>query len=91
LSARYFYDSGEVSGDGRLVNAAITTDYNGTWRIGYRGQARLRLPGHSGRRVSSELGQADVNAPATGYMWDNLASHGLTCRDYSEYIAVCAR
>ena len=34
-----------------------------------------------------ELGQADVDAPATGYMWDNLASHGLTYRDYGEYIA----
>jgi len=27
-----------------------------------------------------------VNEPATGYIWDNVASHGLTYRDYGEFI-----
>src|SRR4029077_14935452 len=29
----------------------------------------------------------DVNPPAPGNMWDTLASHNLTYRDYGEYIA----
>ncbi len=85
-----FYDSGEVSGDGHdWSNAAITSDYNEkTWQIGYRGHERTY---DSGGTVADEfpleLGEPDVDAPATGYIWDNLASHGLTYRDYGEYIA----
>lgn len=85
-----FYDSGEVSGDGHdWSNAAITTDYNEkTWQIGYRSQERVYdYQGTVADEFPLELGQADVDAPATGYMWDNLASHGLTYRDYGEYIA----
>ena len=85
-----FYDSGEVSGDGHdWSNAAITTDYNEkTWQIGYRSQERIYdYQGTVADEFPLELGEADVDAPATGYMWDNLASHGLTYRDYGEYIA----
>jgi hypothetical protein len=85
-----FYDSGEVSGDGHdWSNAAITSDYNEkTWQIAYRGHERIYdYQGTVADEFPLELGEADVDAPATGYLWDNLASHGLTYRDYGEYIA----
>ncbi len=85
-----FYDSGEVSGDGHdWSNAAITTDYNEkTWQIGYRGSERTYdYQGTVADEFPLELGESDVNAPTTGYIWDNVASHGLTYRDYGEYIA----
>ena len=28
----------------------------------------------------------DVNEPATGYLWGNLARHQLTYRNYGEYV-----
>ncbi len=85
-----FYDSGEVSGDGHdWSNAAITSDYNEkTWQIAYRGHERIYdYQGTVADEFPLELGEPDVNAPATGYIWDNLANHGLTYRDYGEYIA----
>ncbi len=85
-----FYDSGEVSGDGHdWSNAAITSDYNEkTWQITYRGHERTYdYGGTVADEIPLELGEPDVDAPATGYIWDNLASHGLTYRDYGEYIA----
>jgi len=30
--------------------------------------------------------EPDVNEPGTGYIWDNVAAHGLTYRDYGEFI-----
>jgi DNA-binding beta-propeller fold protein YncE len=85
-----FYDSGEVSGDGHdWSNAAITSDYNEkTWQIGYRGHERIYdYQGTVADEFPLELGEPDVDAPATGYIWDNLAGHGLTYRDYGEFIA----
>jgi DNA-binding beta-propeller fold protein YncE len=85
-----FYDSGEVSGDGHdWSNAAITSDYNEkTWQIVYRGQERTYdYQGTVADEFPLELGEPDVDAPATGYIWDNLASHGVTYRDYGEYVA----
>ena len=85
-----FYDSGEVSGDGHdWSNAAITSDYNEkTWQIGYRGRERTYdYGGTVADEFPLEHGEPDVDAPATGYMWDNLATHGLTYRDYGEYIS----
>jgi DNA-binding beta-propeller fold protein YncE len=85
-----FYDSGEVSGDGHLWStAAITTDYNEkTWPIAYRGNERT---GDFGGVVAGELplehNEPDVADPATGFLWDNLAHHGLTYRDYGEYVS----
>ncbi|MGZ4732947.1 MAG: YncE family protein, partial [Terriglobales bacterium] len=84
-----FYDSGEVSGDGHdWSNAAITSDYNEkTWQIAYRGKERVYdYQGTVADEFPLELGEPDVNAPGTGYLWDNLASHGLTYRDYGEFI-----
>jgi DNA-binding beta-propeller fold protein YncE len=84
-----FYDSGEVSGDGHDWSmAAIASDYNeNTWQIAYRGKERTY---DFGGTVADEfpLGhdEADVDAPGTGYIWDNVASHGLSYRDYGEFV-----
>jgi hypothetical protein len=85
-----FYDSGEVSGDGHIWStASITTDYNEkTWPIGYRSKERTY---DSGGTVADEFpleqGIPDIDDPATGFLWDNLAKHNLTYRIYGEFIA----
>jgi hypothetical protein len=86
-----FYDSGEVSGDGHIWSAAaITTDYNEkTWQIGYRGHERTYdFGGTVADEITLEHGVSDIDDPATGFLWDNLARHGLTYRDYGEFISV---
>jgi DNA-binding beta-propeller fold protein YncE len=85
-----FYDSGEVSGDGHLWSTASTTsDYNEkTWPIGYRSQERTSDSGGSvAEELPLEQGIPDVDDPATGFLWDNLARRGLTYRIYGEFIA----
>jgi len=85
-----FYDSGEVSGDGHeWSTAAITSDYNEkTWQIAYRSKERTYdFGGMVADEFPLDLGEPDVDAPASGYLWDNVASHGLTYRDYGEFIA----
>jgi DNA-binding beta-propeller fold protein YncE len=84
-----FYDSGEVSGNGHDWSmAAITTDYNEqTWQINYRGKERTYdYQGSVADEVPLDEDESDVNEPATGYIWDNVAKHGLTYRDYGEFI-----
>jgi hypothetical protein len=84
-----FYDSGEVSGDGHDWSmAAIATDYNEkTWQIGYRSRERTYdYGGTVADEYPLELGEPDVDAPSTGYIWDNAASHGLSYRDYGEFV-----
>jgi hypothetical protein len=84
-----FYDSGEVSGDGHnWSTAAITSDYNEqTWQINYRGKERTYdFQGSVADEFPLEQDEPDVNEPATGYIWDNVASHDLTYRDYGEFI-----
>jgi DNA-binding beta-propeller fold protein YncE len=84
-----FYDSGEVSGDGHdWTTAAITSDYNEkTWQIAYRSSERTYdFQGTLADEFPLERGHPDVDAPATGYIWDNAASHGLTYRDYGEFV-----
>ncbi|MBV9573788.1 MAG: hypothetical protein JOY93_07010 [Acidobacteriales bacterium] len=82
-----FYDSGEVSGNGHeWSTAAISSDYNeNTWQIAYRGRERT-YNGELSAEYPMERGEPDVDEPATGYLWDNLARHGLTYRDYGEFI-----
>jgi DNA-binding beta-propeller fold protein YncE len=85
-----FYDSGEVSGDGHVWStAAITSDYTEkTWQIGYRGNERIYdYEGRVGNGYPLEEGLSDVNEPATGYIWANAARHGLTHRNYGEFVA----
>jgi DNA-binding beta-propeller fold protein YncE len=84
-----FYDSGEVSGDGHLWStAAITSDYNEkTWQIAYRGKERTYdFGGSVGEEIPLEHNQPDIDDPSTGFLWDNVARHGLTYRDYGEFV-----
>ncbi len=85
-----FFDSGEVSGDGHLWStAAITSDYNEkTWQIAYRGKERTYdFGGTVADEFPLEHNQPDVDDPGTGYLWDNLQRHGLTYRDYGEFVS----
>ena len=84
-----FYDSGEVSGDGHIwSNAAITSDYNEkNWPIAYRGHERTYdADGTVADELPLEQGIPDIDDPATGFLWDNLAKHGLSYRIYGEFI-----
>ena len=84
-----FYDSGEVSGDGHLWStAAITSDYNEkTWQIAYRGKERTYdFQGTVADEFPLDHKQPDIDDPGTGFLWDNVAHHGLTYRDYGEYV-----
>ncbi len=84
-----FYDSGEVSGDGHVWStSAITSDYNEkTWQIVYRSKERgYDFEGFVGDVVPMDIGIPDVNDPATGYLWGNLARHNLTYRNYGEFV-----
>jgi len=84
-----FYDSGEVSGDGHLWStAAITTDYNEkTWQIGYRSKERIYdYQGTVSDEYMLDYHLPDIDDPATGYLWDNVARHGLSYRDYGEFV-----
>ncbi|MFZ0308735.1 MAG: phosphoesterase [Candidatus Sulfotelmatobacter sp.] len=84
-----FYDSGEVSGDGHLWStAAITSDYNEkTWQIAYRGHERTYdFQGTVADEYPLEHNQPDIDDPSTGFLWDNVAHHGLSYRDYGEFV-----
>lgn len=85
-----FYDSGEVSGDGHVWStAAITSDYNErTWQIAYRGKERTYdFGGTVADEIPLEHGIPYMDAPGSGYIWDNLLAHGLSYRDYGEFVA----
>jgi len=85
-----FYDSGEVSGDGHVWStAAITSDYTEkTWQISYRGRERsYDYEGEVAGDFPLQHREPDVNEPETGYLWGNLARHGLTYRHYGEFVA----
>jgi hypothetical protein len=84
-----FYDSGEVSGDGHnWSTAAITSDYNEkTWQIAYRGKERTYdFQGMVADEIPLENGVPDVDDPSTGYLWDNVSRHGISYRDYGEFV-----
>ena len=84
-----FYDSGEVSGNGHDWSmAAITSDYTEkTWQIAYRGHERTYdYGGNVANEFPLDHGEPNVDSPGTGYIWDNVASHGLSYRDYGEFI-----
>jgi len=85
-----FYDSGEVSGDGHVwSNAAIGTDYlEKTWQQAYRGSQRsYDYEGVVAEGLPLLQNIPDVNEPASGYLWGNLAAHGRTYYHFGEFIA----
>lgn len=84
-----FYDSGEVSGNGHVWStAAITSDYTEkTWQIGYRGSEHTYdYEGVVANGVPLNQDIPDVDEPGTGYLWGNAARHGLTHRNYGEFV-----
>ncbi len=84
-----FYDSGEVSGDGHLWSTAATTsDYNEkTWQIAYRGHERIYdFQGTVNDEYPLDHNQPDIDDPATGFLWDNVATHNVSYRDYGEFV-----
>ncbi len=85
-----FYDSAEVSGDGHVwSNAAITSDYTEkTWQQSYRGGERsYDYEGVVSNGYPILQGIPDVNEPASGYLWGDLARHGKTLYHFGEYIS----
>ncbi len=85
-----FFDSGEVSGDGHeWSNAAISTDYNEkTWQQQYRnGQRTYDYEGVVSEGYPLLQKIADVNEPASGYMWGNAEAHGRTHTNFGEFIS----
>ncbi len=85
-----FYDSGEVSGDGHVWStAAIGTDYlEKTWQQGYRGgQRTYDYEGVVAEGYPLLQKIPDVNEPASGYLWGNLARHGKTYYHFGEFIS----
>jgi YVTN family beta-propeller protein len=85
-----FFDSGEVSGDGHVwSNAAINSDYNEkTWQQSYRGSQRsYDYEGAVAEGYPLLQKIPDVNDPASGYLWGNLAAHGKTYFHFGEFIS----
>jgi DNA-binding beta-propeller fold protein YncE len=85
-----FFDSGEVSGDGHVwSNAAIGTDYlEKTWQQAYRGDQRMYdFEGVVADGYPLLQNIPDVNEPASGYLWGDLARHGKTLYHFGEYIS----
>lgn len=85
-----FYDSGEVSGDGHVWStAAITSDYTEkTWQQSYRSDQRsYDYEGVVADGYPLQENISDVDEPASGYLWTNLARHGKTYYHFAEFVA----
>lgn len=85
-----FFDSGEVSGDGHVwSNAAIGTDYlEKTWPHSYRSsQHTYDYEGVVANGYPLLQKIPDVEEPASGYLWGNLAAHGKSYYHFAEYIS----
>ena len=84
-----FYCSGNVSGDGHVWStAAISSDYTErTWQVMQRGDERpYDYEGDVDHDYPVKEGIPDIDEPSSGYLWTNAARHGLTHRNYAEYI-----
>ena len=85
-----FYDSGEVSGNGHVwSNAAIGTDYlDKTWQQAYRGSERTYdFEGVVADDYPLLEKIPDVDEPASGYIWGDLAAHGKSYYHFGEFIS----
>jgi YVTN family beta-propeller protein len=67
------YCNGEVSADGHSwCDAAIATDYNQrSWILSYSQHGQLR-------------GNAEMETPAAGYLWDLCRRNGISFKNYGE-------
>src|SRR5262249_42045372 len=67
------YCNGEVSVDGHSwCDAAIATDFNQrSWILSYSSHGKLP-------------GNAELDTPAAGYLWDLCRRHGISYRNYGE-------
>jgi DNA-binding beta-propeller fold protein YncE len=84
-----FYDSGDVSGDGHVwsTSASISDYVEKTWPIAYRGREHTYdSEGQLLNGIAVEDGLPDTEEPTGGYLWKNLAKHGISYRHYGEYI-----
>jgi DNA-binding beta-propeller fold protein YncE len=85
-----FFDSGDVSGNGHVwSNAAIGSDYlDKTWQQAYRGSQRsYDFEGVVANGYPLLQKIPDVNEPASGYLWGDLAAHGKTYYHFGEFIS----
>ncbi len=85
-----FFDSGEVSGDGHVwSNAAIGSDYlEKAWQQSYRGTERTYdFEGVVANGYPLLQKIPDVNEPASGYLWGDLAAHHKTYYHFGEFIS----
>ena len=85
-----FFDSGEVSGDGHVwSNAAIGSDYlEKTWPSEYRSaEHTYDYEGVVANGYPLLQKIPDVNEPASGYLWTNLAAHGKSYYHFGEFIS----
>ncbi|MGA2809642.1 MAG: beta-propeller fold lactonase family protein, partial [Terracidiphilus sp.] len=85
-----FFDSGEVSGDGHVWStAAIGSDYlEKTWQQSYRSSQRTYdYEGVVADNYPLLQKIPDVNEPASGYLWGNLAAHGKSYYHFGEFIS----
>jgi DNA-binding beta-propeller fold protein YncE len=85
-----FFDSGEVSGDGHVWStAAIGSDYlEKTWEQNYRGDQRTYdFEGVVAEGYPLLQKIPDINEPASGYLWGNLAAHRKTYYHFGEFIS----
>jgi hypothetical protein len=85
-----FFDSGEVSGDGHVWStAAISTDYlEKTWQQNYlNSQRSYDYQGLVANGYPLQQKIPDVDEPASGYLWRNLAEHGKTYYHFGEFIS----
>jgi hypothetical protein len=85
-----FYDSGEVSGDGHVWSTAgITSDYTERdWQQSYRGQERTYdFEGvvQNGYPIQEKI--PDINEPASGYLWTDLARHNKSLYHFGEFVS----
>jgi len=73
-----FYADAEVSADGHnWSTAAYATDYvEKNWPVYYGGR---------GGNYQFE-GGFPIAAPSSGYIWNNVINHGMSFRDYGEFV-----
>jgi DNA-binding beta-propeller fold protein YncE len=84
-----FYCSGNVSGDAHVWSmAATSSDYTErTWQAMQRADERTYdYEGDVDHDYPYREGIPDVNEPSSGYIWGNVARHGLSHRNYGEYV-----